>query len=1018
MTRSTRALQAAALALLLMGGVPSITAQSQQPSPSAPAQTPQTQPPRPNNPFENVPQAPAGPAQNQPAQQPARPANPFETVPQAPQAQPAPAPAQQPAQPRLESPVIPPLPANLTGQRVDSVEIRGTRRVPQDTLKALIQTKAGDPYSEDLLRRDFMTLYNTGRFDDLHLEVEPGAKGVVVRFVVVEKRIIKTIDYQGLHSLTVSDILDRYKERKVGLSTEDQFDPAKVQRALSVLKDLLGEHGHQYATVETVITQVPPSWLNIVFKVDEGPKVKVGVIDVEGNKAFTKKWVVWQMKALRPIGIPHSILFEDIFSKTYDTEKLEYDQDQIRQGYMNSGYMKASIGIKDVEIVRTGGSGWRLPIFRMNLPSIDANITLQIDEGRQYRLHAMNLVGVKFFRAPNAFLPQVFRMGPGDVFSADKLKKGMEQLHKLYGTFGFMDFTVDPDPELVPNTNQVDLTLTADEGRQFFVRRIDFTGNTTTRDRVIRRELLVDEGDMFNMDLWNTSILRLNQLGYFEMLKEEDSTNIQRNPNSNTVDLTLKVKERGKNTIGLNGGVSGIAGSFVGFNYSTNNFLGLGETLSLESQIGTRTQNVSLGFTEPYMFDRPISAGIRVYVSRFKYNQAREASILAGTNLISLYSNLGSQNLLNYTQDSRGVTFSLGTHLRRSFAQIGISYGYDRSSITTLTTAAQNYFQYLNFTGVSGPNSLNGIKTSHITPSYTYSTVNHPITPTNGRSAFFSLDFAGSILGGNVNTIRPALDLKFFKQAPWAKFNDPSRSHVIAMHLMTSTIIGYGGRVAPPFARSFIGGEQDVRGFEIWGITPIAFIPNASSVRVLNSDGSSVTQTSIVNGMVQQTPVSMSVPAYQLVTPGGDTQVVFNFEYRIPVIGTTVQATPFFDAGLNKILFPNQLKLEQSHIDDLNLQFPQASFSNKIQIEPGTQKPRASAGLELEVMLPIVQAPFRVYFAYNPSVVRRYMQPPILIDRAAFPNGATFANSVLSFGQQFPFFEKRTMLRFTIGRTF
>ena len=134
----------------------------------------------------------------------------------------------------------------------------------------------------------------------------------------------------------------------------------------------------------------------------------------------------------------------------------------------------------------------------------------------------------------------------------------------------------------IPDTDQVDITITADEGHQFFVRRIDFVGNTTTRDKVIRREFLLDEGDIFNKNLLGCRVLRLNQLGYFEVLKEDDAANINRNPQANTVDITLKVKERGKNSIGLNGGVSGIAGSFVGFNYSTNNFLGLGETLSLE----------------------------------------------------------------------------------------------------------------------------------------------------------------------------------------------------------------------------------------------------------------------------------------------------------------------------------------------------------------------------------------------------------------------------------------------------
>ena len=132
----------------------------------------------------------------------------------------------------------------------------------------------------------------------------------------------------------------------------------------------------------------------------------------------------------------------------------------------------------------------------------------------------------------------------------------------------------------------MDLSLSVDEGKQFFVRRIDFSGNTTTRDKVIRREMLIDEGQIFNNRLWELSILRLNQLGYFEPLKAEEAADIKRDTKTNTVDLTLKVKERGKNSIQLNGGVSGISGSFIGFSYSTNNFLGLGETLEPQLAVG------------------------------------------------------------------------------------------------------------------------------------------------------------------------------------------------------------------------------------------------------------------------------------------------------------------------------------------------------------------------------------------------------------------------------------------------
>src|SRR5262249_2378987 len=156
-------------------------------------------------------------------------------------------------------------------------------------------------------------------------------------------------------------------------------------------------------------------------------------------------------------------------------------------------------------------------------------------------------------------------------------------------------------------------------------------------------------------------------------------------------------------------------------------------------------------FTEPYFLDRPLQLGFVVYIRRFNYDQGREASILSGTNLISLYNSLGSQNLLNYTQNSKGFSLSASYPIKHSFARVGVTYGFEKSDIVAQTTAAQSYFQYINFSGVAGPNPLTGIRTSHIVPSYSYNTVNHPITPTAGRSVFISTDFAGSILGGNVN---------------------------------------------------------------------------------------------------------------------------------------------------------------------------------------------------------------------------------------------------------------------------
>ena len=179
--------------------------------------------------------------------------------------------------------------------------------------------------------------------------------------------------------------------------------------------------------------------------------------------------------------------------------------------------------------------------------------------------------------------------------------------------------------------------------------------------------------------------------------------------------------------------MSGISGSFIGFSYSTNNFLGLGETLSLGAQIGTLLDNITFGFTEPYLFDKPIQAGFTVFYQRYSYDQGQQASILAGQNLTSYYNSLGTQNLLNYVTNGKGFTIVFELWTAAEFCARGTDVTATASSRCALITdAATTYFNYLDFQGVGGPNSLSGIAMSTITPTYAYNTVNHPIIPTRG----------------------------------------------------------------------------------------------------------------------------------------------------------------------------------------------------------------------------------------------------------------------------------------------
>src|SRR3984885_7966528 len=947
------------------------------------AQQQQQQPPKPPNPFETVPEG---------KEEPAKPAQPAQ-----PTLQPTPPPAaQEPS--RVARPGQPP--SNV----IEAIEFRGARRVRQDTLQALIFTKKGDRLDEDSLHRDFMALWNSGRFDDLRIEREPGKEGWIIRFVVVERPVVRTIKYEGNKSVSVSDILDRYKDRKVGLVVESQYDPNKVQRAKNVLIDLLAEHGHLSATVDPQIRRVPPSSLEITFKINEGPKVKVGNIEITGNTVFSDRDVIRAMKNLHPIGIPHSILFENLFAKTYDPSKLDEDKSRVQVFYQEHGYFTARVTDSTVTMRKTGGEGMHIPLIHPNKPGTVADVSIVLEEGKLYHLNNITFTGVKFFRTPEALMTPLFGMSKGDVFSTAKLRKGLENMRKLYMDFGYLDIVAEPSFDPMADSGLMDMSLSVDEGHQFFVRRIDFSGNTTTRDKVIRRQLLIDEGQIFNNRLWELSILRLNQLGYFEPLKAEDAADIKRDTKTNTVDITLKVKERGKNSIQLNGGVSGIAGSFIGASYSTNNFLGLGETLSLSSQLGTRMDSVQFGFTEPYLFDHAIQTGFTLYVQRYNYNQAQEASILAGTNLISYYNALGTQNLLNYVQNGYGGTVFVSYPLKRSFARVGLTYGYNISNVKTLTTAATNYFTYIDFEGVGGPNQLSGIRTSTVTPSYTYNSINNPINPTGGRELFFSLAFSGSELGGNVNTVQPTFDAKYFHAGL-------KKGHVIGMHLSARMIFGYGGKTAPPFSRYFMGGENDVRGFYDWTISPIVYLPSdVATVQVYNADGTIRTQ----NG----NPVTMTVPSYQVTFPGGDTSVVVNFEYRIPIVGPVTLAL-FADAGIDRLVFPSQLHLNSGRLEQLNEEFPQAGFTGNAYVQPGSQQLRTSTGLELQVLMPVVNAPFRIYWAYNPTRFEGTLAAPVVADKSYFPNQATYSNAISAIGAVLPYSAERSaMFRFTVGRTF
>ncbi len=948
--------------------------------------------------------------------------------------------AQEPQESSTSQPVI---------QRID---FYGNRRIATGTLRGHILSRAGDVYDPAALRRDFQSLWNTNFFDDIRLVVEnspnnPNAK--IVIFYVTERPIIRRIEYcesavgcKALKTITESDILDAFKDKKVGLEVESQFDPTIVTRAAVVIKELLAAHGRQFATVKPTYEKIPATdAVKLVFRIDEGPTVKVGTITIKGNKAFSDKRIIRTMRNDRPYAIPLYFTYIPVMSKTFDRAKLEEDVGVGIIGlYQDNGYFRVNVATpvtKTVDINKAGIPGpWPLIGAKHEKAT---NITLNIDEGQQYRMGTLTFRSADpdeglVFKTP--VLAAIFPMKKGDIFSTDKLRKSFKTYKELYGEYGYIDFTPDPRFDIDDTKKVVNLTLVFDQEKQYYVRRINFEGNTTTRDKVIRRELLLDEGQVFNQHFWELSVLRLNQLNYFEKIKPDDAE-LKRNPKTGSVDILLKLKEKQKQSISFSGGVSGLAGSFVGLSYQTNNFLGLGETLTLSAQIGDIQKSILFGFTEPYLFDRPISTGFTIFDNSFNYNTARQTGLLLGTQVAI---NPALQE--NYTQDAKGFTAFASYPLRKfSFARLGMTYGWSTTNITAFSQSAQLLFEFTQFRSLAGPSALHGIRESYIMPSLSYNRVDSPVNPTRGMSYSISERFEGGPLQGNVNSASEIFTLSYYH---------PNYHHrnVIGLHFQGATISGYGGKNAPPYNKYYMGGEYDIRGFEAYTVSPFVAIPNLGSAPITYTDPTRLGS----NG--QPLTATINVPTLQYVPtrPGGDTEVYANMEYRIPVYeqGNAYVGFSFFnDIGADGILWKNQLQLDPSAVTTLQQEYPNADFpglriGKNLPIIGGTNfAPHGSAGLELDLQLPIIQAPFRFYWAYNYARLNGTIEGPQVTDlnnnllpgayylsdaqKSALPYGVLKTQIVPQLEQYLrlqdlklpsSLIEQKSVFRFTVSRTF
>lgn len=837
--------------------------------------------------------------------------------------------------------------------RLEEVRILGNRRISEDTIRFYIQSRQGDVYNEGQILRDYRSLLNTNFFVDAKVKKLDGETGTIVLFEVKERPLIRTIEYEGMKSFKESDVLEQFRELKVGMTVDNPFDGAKLPKARRALRTLLDTNGRPLGRVEVTVEPITSSAVKVVFNIDEGPKVRIGKIQFEGNTIFSDKELRGGLELTKERG--PITLFKGL--DKYIKEKVEHDLHvNMMDKYRERGYMEARLGEPKVEIVEAG----RGILFGFRKTKQQYFITVPIDEGPQFRFGDFKLEGIKNF--DSEVLTRAYNIQKGEVFNWVQLQKANEDLKKLYARYGYLDMEAIPEIDKNENENVMNVAIRVEEGKQYLVKRINFLGNTKTRDKVLRREFLLEEQRQFNGDLLDISVIRLNQLGFFDKIEEEDYEVVKR-PDLAEVDVLVTVKEQSQQSIGLTGGVSGISGKFIGISYSTNNFRGLGQQIYVQAVTGTRTQQYNFSFQEPYFLDTRLSLGFSVFSQRFRYDTF--------TAFWGLF--LPENNVNLFTRNSTGFSVQTAYPLWR-WVRVGLSYQLQRISITDVADNFSDFAlsQLTGFTpGGSREDAQSGIIRSEVTPSWTYNSKNAFFGATRGTMLRLSVPFAGGPLGGTYNVISPILEYQKFMEDRWLSGGRNSMGfRAQLLHLYPYGELPNGGPMTVPFfERIYRGGEFDFRGFDLRSVTPWA--KTRSPLR--DESG---------NPIIDRR-TGLPALSENLVPAGGDTSLLLTAEYRIPVAGP-IHLAAFADFGINTVLNRNKLVLfgPNTAIDLL---------------ENTNDVWRMSTGMEFQFVMPMLNQPFRLIFAYN----------PLVMDTTVTVNGI-----------RYPMQERRRNIRFTVGYTF
>jgi outer membrane protein insertion porin family len=649
-----------------------------------------------------------------------------------------------------------PGPAGAPAQRsglVQRIVVQGNERIEESTIQSYLTIAAGQTVTEQTVDGAEKTLFNTGLFADVAIQLQGG--DLVVR--VTENPIINQVVFEGNHNLKEDKLRDEVQVRPRGV-----FTRSKVQADVQRIVELYRRSGRVGATVTPKIVELPQKRVDLVFEIDEGPKSGILNLNILGNKEFSDN-------SLRDVVVTKESKWYRFFTSNdnYDPDRIEYDRDQLRKFYTNRGYYDFHVLSAVAELV-PDKNGF--------------NITYVLDEGGKYKFGKMT-VETDLKRLDPVFLQRLLPIKEGQLYQSDMIERATDALTFAAGAAGFAFVDVRPRYTANPKTHTVDVNFQVTEGPRVYIERIDIVGNTQTIDEVIRRQLLISEGDAYNRVLVDRSKTSVRSLGFF---KDVNITQVPGSAPDKTI-LRVAVTEQPTGELSFSLGYSSVDQLIADIGITQRNFRGRGQQVTLRVSAGYLRREVSFGFTEPHFFGRDLAGGFNIYAS--SYDLTRYSS---------------------YRSSSVGATFTLGFPLLQGLVNSRMSGNYsihqDEVFVDSSLCIPGQVLVSVTLCDQRGSNL-----TSSVGYDYRVDTRDDPIRPSKGFLMVANQTFAG--VGGNVKYVRSTID------AQW--YHGFSPSTVLMLEAQGGDVEPWGNDYIRINDRIYspIGGEP-FRGFEIAGIGP------------------------------------------------------------------------------------------------------------------------------------------------------------------------------------------------------